>query len=365
MPLDFPNNPTLNQQYLNWIWNGTAWVVTAAQPVPFYDNVGRNLLHNGLFNIQQRGAGPWVQPFNNWYTADRWLVATSSDTVTVNLIALADADRAQISDEAATNAHQIAFTGSSTAGAYTQFNHRIEGVRRLSGKTVTYSFWARATTGTPRIGVFWWQHFGAGGSPSADIGSNLGVTPALSATWQRYSVTGVFPSASGKTFGTTAGTDWSQIGTFLSEQGNNSVYSGGIGVQSGTVQFWGMQLEIGSTATPLEKLDPRMDLANCQRFYVVQTGYLYGFAVNTTNLIVLWTFPVQMRATPTITLLTTAPYSEQPPFNTAHTGSGSALSGTHANNSTGFDIQITGFSGYTAGAVASLGANCLAASADL
>jgi hypothetical protein len=33
--------------------------------------------------------------------------------------------------------------------------------------------------------------------------------------------------------------------------------------------LWGIQLEIGSVATPLEKLDPRYDLANCQRFYQV------------------------------------------------------------------------------------------------
>lgn len=363
MAIDFPNNPALGQQYLNWTWNGTAWIVTAAQPIP--NNIGRNFLHNGLFNIQQRGGGPWVQPFNNWYTADRWIVTTSSDTVTVNLVVLADADRAQIGDETAVNSHQIAFTGSSTAGAYTQFNQRIEGVRRLSGKTVTYSFWARATVGTPRIAVFWYQRFGAGGSPSADVGSNLGVTPALSATWQRYSITGVFPSASGKTFGTTAGSDWSQIGMFLSDQAN-TVYSGGIGVQSGTVQFWGMQLEIGSVVSPLEKLDYRYDLANCQRFYVVQAGYLYGLTLSATDLSVLWTFPVPMRAGPTITLLTSTPYSEQAPYSGAHTASGASFPNNHAGSNTGFDIHITGWSNFTVtGAVASLGPNCLAASADL
>jgi hypothetical protein len=61
-----------------------------------------------------------------------------------------------------------------------------------------------------------------------------------------------------------------------------------------------VQLEIGSVATPLEKPDPRYDLANCQRFF--QTGQVdfntYGVAA-----LVMSTFngfPVTMRAGPTI-----------------------------------------------------------------
>ena len=40
-----------------------------------------------------------------------------------------------------------------------------------------------------------------------------------------------------------------------------------VGVQSGSIAIWGVQLEIGSVATPLEKPDPQQDLAKCQRFY--------------------------------------------------------------------------------------------------
>lgn len=324
--------------------------------------IGRNLFHNALYQVQQRGAGPWTATS---YTADRWQLFVSSDTASVTLPALGDADRTAIGDEAALYAWTCSFTGSSTAGAYSTFVQKTESVRRTSGKTVTVSFWSRAISGSPKVGVGYYQNFGTGGSPSAVVVGNLGVTPALTSTWQRYSFSGVLPSASGKTFGTTLGTDFAQIDFWLSEQGTYANRSGGIGVQSGTVQFWGMQLELGGQATTLEEIDPRNDLANCMRFYAVQSGYLYGLVIGTTDISVLWTFPVPMRATPNVTLLTTTPYCEQAPYSGGHTASGATQPNNHANNNTGFDIHINGFSGLTSGAVCSLGGGCLAASADL
>ena len=40
-------------------------------------DVGRNLIHNALFTVAQRGAGPWTA---TGYTADRWYAAYSNDT---------------------------------------------------------------------------------------------------------------------------------------------------------------------------------------------------------------------------------------------------------------------------------------------
>lgn len=340
---DFPNSPTTGQIAtgpggIQWSWDGAKWVVvnqsspgfapinspvftgnpTAPTPpygdnsqslsntsfvqsavTPLSHNVGRNLLHNGLFNISQRGAGPFT---GTPYTADRWRMYEQNDTFTTNIVVLADADRVQLGDDAATWTLQGAFVGSATAGSFSYYFQPIESQRRFANKTVTLSFYARATSGTPKIGIGYRQNFGSGGSPSADVYGNFGVTPALTSTFQRYSFTGTYPSLAGKTFGTTQYTDFAQIEFWLSDQGANSARSGGIGVQSGTVQFWGMQLEIGPTATPLEKLDPRMDLANCQRFY--QTGSI-SIDANATGASAVYgytySFAVVMRATPTIT----------------------------------------------------------------
>src|SRR5262249_20355547 len=144
-------------------------------------NVGRSLIHNGTFQVQQRGAGSWN--LNSNYTADRWQLLLINDTDTATIQTLADADRTAIGDEAAIYALQHVFVGSATAGSVSSVTQKIENVRRLGGKQIIVSFWARATSGSPRIGVILSQSFGSGGSPSATINNTLGATAALPATW--------------------------------------------------------------------------------------------------------------------------------------------------------------------------------------
>jgi hypothetical protein len=278
-------------------------------------NIGRNLIHNPMFNVQQRGVGPWTTFAA--YTADRYgTTGGGGDTISDSVVALADTDRAAIGDEAAQNAYQRVFTGSSAAGANSAFMQAIEAIRRISGKTIIVSFWARASTGTPRIGVAYQQSFGSGGSPSAAVAGPIGATAPLSGTWTRYSLTAALPSASGKTFGTTAGTDFTRIIFVTSDQPNT--YGTGVGVQSGTVLLWGVQLEIAQTGqtqpTLLEKPDPRYDLSNCQRFFQVSAPLGSNGVPALTNPLVLQSsgggvapgyfgatmpFTTRMRTTPT------------------------------------------------------------------
>ena len=103
MPLDFPNSPTVGATYTGpggvvWTYDGAKWAsgasTTAFAPIdspaftgdptaptpaygdndtsvattafvqaavaPMTNNVGRNLIHNSLFNVAQRGAGPFT-----------------------------------------------------------------------------------------------------------------------------------------------------------------------------------------------------------------------------------------------------------------------------------------------------------------
>jgi hypothetical protein len=59
---------------------------------------------------------------------------------------------------------------------------------------------------------------------------------------------------------------------------NSNAGSGNVGVQSGGIYIWGVQLEVGTAATPLEKPDPQQDLAKCQRFYQTVTASLRAYA---------------------------------------------------------------------------------------
>ena len=272
---------------------------TAVQTIA-YDNIGRNKLHNPLFNVAQRGAGPFTT--NGAYTADRWTQSLSTSTLSTTLVSLADTDRTAIGDEEAQNGLQVVFGGTSGAGDYAYLQQRIESVRRLSNKTVTLSFWARATSGTPKIGYNWTQFFGSGGSPSAQVNFNSGATAALSTTWTRYSITVAVPSASGKTLGTAG--DFTSPNFWFTSGATNNAAAGGIGVQSGTIQLWGVQLEIGPVATAIEKLGFSLDFINCQRFY--QTGFLLAQCYNPVANSAFGAtafLPVVMRAAPTTAIL--------------------------------------------------------------
>jgi hypothetical protein len=282
MPFDFPNSPVYGQQVTGpnnttYTWDGTVWRVSSPiQKSPL--NAGRNILHNGLFRVQQRGAGPWTGSgaATSAYTADRWILLRQGDTNSVTIIALTDTDRAQIGDESASVALQNVFTGVANTNNYSFIQQAIERVRRVSGKTVTVSFWAKASSGTPQ----------------------------LSATWTRYAVTFPVPSMQNKFLGTTAGTDYLSIEIYLSAAAGNpaNLVNGNIGRQSGQVNFWGFQLEVGSVVTPLEKPDPRVELSTCQRFYYLSGAILFGGYAGAANGAV-WSpsaLPAQMRATPTI-----------------------------------------------------------------
>jgi hypothetical protein len=89
---------------------------------------------------------------------------------------------------------------------------------------------------------------------------------------------------------------------WLSSGATNNTVAGSIGVQSGTFAFWGVQLELGSVATPLEKPDPRMDLANCQRFYQINKILWGGYVTSGWTYYASVPHIVSMRTVPTVTV---------------------------------------------------------------
>jgi len=307
MAFDFPNSPTVGQVVTTpggqqYQWDAVKWgpptAVTAAQ----MGNVGRNLIHNPYFNVQQRGTGNWTTV---GYTADRWYLSfiTTGGAVNaaINTLAASTAGNA-FADEAAQYIFSIVATAGTGAGDATLFTQRIENVRRLSGKTITVSFWAWAASAGLRMGVELQQNFGTGGSPSTTVSGIGSQSFALvSGTPQRFTATINMPSVSSATFGTTAGSDYSVLGFWVSAGSSNTGRSGGVGQQSGNFFIWGVQLEIGSAATPLEKIDPGEDLRRCQRFYQTGNFNLFGQA-GAANAILAQqtTFIAPMRAVPTM-----------------------------------------------------------------
>lgn len=267
MAFDFPNSPTIGQTATTpngsiFTWDGVKWTASATSGAGFANAAGRNLVHNPLFQVAQRGVGPFTVAGN---CIDRWFMNFVNGTMSTSQVVLTDADRAAIGDEAAKYGLQSVFTGGGAAASATQIQQAMEDVRRTANKTITVSFWAKAASGTPKIGVGATQFFGGGGSPSAAV--NITAIPVtISTTFARYSVTLTIPSIAGKILGTD-GADQFDPTFWYSSGSTNNTLAGGIGVQSGTITLWGVQCEIGNLLTPLEKPDIATDLMNCCRFY--------------------------------------------------------------------------------------------------
>jgi hypothetical protein len=238
---------------------GLANAATKQDVAATQNNVGRNLIHNSLFNVAQRGGGPWNTA--GAYTADRWVMFVGGgDALSIGLYTSSGLS----GDEGVQKFIGINVTGSASAGSYSNFAQRIEDVTRLGNKTVTVSFGANCGAGAPKLGVAVSQLFGSGGSPSPSVDTPV-QTVTLSPTAARYSLTFNIPSIAGKTLGTN-GDHCTQLSFILSSSAAPMV------AQTANINIWGVQLEVGSVATPLEKPDPQQDLAKCQRFFYLQTG---------------------------------------------------------------------------------------------
>ena len=304
MALDFPSSPTTGQTFAGpngvvWTWDGVKWVSLGSGGVTPIDNdIGRNLVHNSMFNIAQRGVGPWT---TTGFTVDRWQCwGSAGSTISTVTNIMGDAIRAQIGDETANRTLYTTFTGGAAAGDGVNVQQSIEDARRLAGKTVTVSFWAAASAGTPRVGVSLDQSFGTGGSPSALV-SGVGQSVVISTVWTRYSMTFAVASAALKAFGSNNDSKtilniWYSAGTTW------ATGSGNVGVQSAAIALWGVQAELSSVVSSIEHLDPLLQIHQCLRFYEVINFSMGGQNASGMSVWYVQSYTVAKRANPTIVI---------------------------------------------------------------
>jgi hypothetical protein len=329
-------------------------------------SAGKNKIINGDFNINQRG---FTSSTSSGYGFDRWRLSAVDGTITYSAQTFT-AGAAPVSGYEATNFARVASTGQTATNAVSLLAQRIEDVRTLAGQTATISFWAKAASGTPKVAVEIEQVFGSGGSPSASV-TVYGGQVTLGTTWQRYSVTftgaTVIPSLSGKTVGTTANTSELRVLLWTSAGTDFNARTGSLGIQTNTIDFWGVQLEAGSVATAFQTATGTLqgELAACQRYYWrntngASTGIFAsgGVAFSTTQGIVPVVMPVPMRITPT-SLDTTGTASNYRLYNGSINTALSAVPTIGAGDSTPnvVMLNVTVASGLTAGSNFQLSAN--------
>ena len=307
---------------------------TVAMASPF---AMRNKIINGAMEIDQRNAGASVTPTDGAYTLDRWkfrVSQTSKLTVQKNAGSVTPA---------AGLPNYLGVTSSSAYSVnstdYFVFTQEIEGFNfadlnfgTANAKTVTLSFWVRSSlTGTFSVTLR---------NNAANRSYPVTYTISSSNTWEQKTITipgdtsgtwvgatngigasVIFNLGCGSTFNGTSGS-W-QGGNYTSVSGATSV----VGTNGATFYLTGVQLEVGSVATPFERRLYNQELAMCYRyFYKKDPGY-YGVIVSGSDTYRHFneSFPVTMRATPTI-------------INVSFSGSTASPSGSQFTTVYGTDI---------------------------
>jgi hypothetical protein len=238
-------------------YDGSAWVGLVPQ--------SPNAIINGAFEINQRNFTS--STVNAAYGFDRFRVFNADGTVTYSAQAFS-LGAAPLAGYEASNFARIVTSGQTATSANARLVQEIESVRTFAGQTVTVSFFAKAASGSPKVSVEFGQDFGSGGSPSAGVNTNAGQV-TLSTSWARYSLPVFIPSISGKTLGTNANSNFLRLAFWTSAGSDFNARTGSIGIQSNTIDFWGIQVEAGPVATPFRRNANSLqgELAACQRYY--------------------------------------------------------------------------------------------------
>ena len=222
-----------------------------------------NAVINGAFEFWQRG----TSLTGSGYLADRFATETSGGTTTTSRQTFTPGAAPLSGYESAFFA-RVATSGQSGAADLTIYQQAVENVRNFAGQTVTLSFFAKASSGTPKIYGELEQLFGSGGSPSSAV-IIAGSQVTVSTSWARYSVTMQVPSIAGKTIGTDLNSSALRIRLWLSAGSNFNARTGSLGIQNSTLDIWGVQLEAGTVANDFRRNANSIqgELAACQRYY--------------------------------------------------------------------------------------------------
>jgi hypothetical protein len=279
----------------------------------------KNRIINGAMVIDQRNAGASVSVSNGstGYMADRWFYeyGGSATGVTVQ----------QVSDAPTGFSNSIKITvgtgASVAAGNYLDFEQKIEGFNTIdfafgtaSASTITLSFWVKSSiAGTYSICL---QNAAAG----ATRGYTTTYTINSANTWEQKTITvagdtsGTWVGASnacslnlilfagaGSSYQTSTLNSWRSGGFAIANTATNTIIS----TSGATIQWTGVQLEKGSTATSFDYRPYSAELELCQRYYETG-GFDYGtlFSGNVTsgsNYFATAYFKVTKRAASTIT----------------------------------------------------------------
>ena len=303
-----------------------------------YDNSAlsnRNLIINGGMEIAQRGTS---STSGGYVSLDRWSVNQSGGSTTFSQETNANPSETD-------SLQKYARLNVSSSSDFTGIFQRIEDVTSVPNGTVTLSFYAKGTAPTGGVKVWASQVFGSGGSSDVDIAEQV-IAASLTSSWVRYTLNMTVASVDGKTIGSGS---YFQLVIGQGTDTASTAYD---------LNITGVQLEVGTEATPFEHKTFNQEFEACQRYFA--RSYAYGTATGANDSKGMrqtdyhennqgsgyrerydFKFPVQMRASPTITTYDTA----------GNSGKGNYYIGASAGNtnktvSVG-SVNATSFGGYS------------------
>jgi hypothetical protein len=262
---------------------------------------GKNKLINADCRFNQRAFTSTTT--TGTYGFDRFKLEYTGGTATYSAQTFT-AGTAPVSGYEAANYMRIVTASQSAVGDFAGISQPIEDVRTFAGQTVAFSVWAKASTGTPKIGFNVEQAFGTGGSATVPTSA---ATQTITTSWARYTFTITVPSIAGKTIGTGS----PQLNTRIFTSAGTSISGAGypaVGIQNVTIDLWGWQLEGGtSVATAFQTATGTIqgELSACMRYYQRTTfgggnwqSIGIGYTTTTTILDLPYILKVPMRIAP-------------------------------------------------------------------
>jgi hypothetical protein len=249
----------------------------------------KNRIINGAMVIDQRNAGASSVPATSSYTytsLDRYFTS-------VNSPATSTAIQSTTVPTGFSYSLKIGRSGTGTAGLNT-FGQVIEtnNSQDLAGASVTLSFWAKvgasATFSTMSANIYSGTvanqtaaTLRSGWTGQATVATNASI--ALTTTWQQFSITG-------------------SVGSTALQLAVQFIFTTvGTAGADDNLYITGVQLEKGSTATSFDYRPYTTELALCQRYYI-NYGQCGLIAYSTQGVVATVSYPVTMRASPTVSI---------------------------------------------------------------
>ena len=318
----------------------------------------RNLIINGAMNVAQRGTSfsGTSGGAESHFATDRWRYGHKTGTVTITQNGVNDLAGFQNSVKI-----QVTGTGTAATGDQDLLETKIEGQNLVSAgwgqtgaKDLTLSFYYKSNSTDNRVAWFY----------NPQRGRDFAVIFASSAvnTWERITINipadqafddsngaGLyvrFVLSSGSQFTTGLASTWGAIG--------NDRYAGVANFHSNTsnyVEFTGVQLEVGNTATPFEHRSYGEELALCERYYerlsetnTTETLIGLGMMWGSTRCLINLKFNTEKRTNPTVSFSSSTSNHVEILNNNGWRG-GTSLTGIAHQKGT--RIDMTGISGAT------------------